>query len=303
MMGTESITIRLYEESAEELGRLDALVSVLPAAVTAALRVSAIARLATREADYDSQAMRAAAASLVAAGVDVVHAAVLDPVHAQWRERVEDGERRARSGAAIAPTDGATVGAASLDDASRARVLDALRPGSEPRPLLWRALQVVAWMPDSAEGELLAALILVAGGLADRVRLLPFAALRGPEREAACAAWRADDATVLTRVALPGLAAEARHLRVQLRLLLDAQAAEDAHLASVGRAAVTGRRALALLRDVLATSVPDLSERLGLSRPAAGAALERLVELGLAEEITGRARDRVFVYAGAWGLV
>jgi DNA-binding MarR family transcriptional regulator len=90
---------------------------------------------------------------------------------------------------------------------------------------------------------------------------------------------------------------------VQLRLLLDAQADEDEHLAQVGRAAVTGRRALAVLRDALATSVPDLSERLSLSRPAAGAALERLVELGLAEEVTGRARDRVFVYAAAWGLV
>ena len=31
--------------------------------------------------------------------------------------------------------------------------------------------------------------------------------------------------------------------------------------------------------------------------------LQRLVDLGVAEEITGRARDRVFVYAGAWGLV
>src|SRR5690606_41331766 len=106
-----------------------------------------------------------------------------------------------------------------------------------------------------------------------------------------------------SRRSLTSQAGEARHLRVQLRLLLEAQAEEDAHLASIGRAAVTGRRALATLRRDLATSVPALSAQLELSRPAAGAALERLVALGLAEEITGRGRDRVFVYAAAWGLL
>lgn len=301
--------VRLYEESAEELGRLDALVAMAPAAVSTVLQLSAIAHLATRDAGSvepagvtagttdASQAMRTALASLVAARVDVLHAAALSPALDDWRQRVEDGQRRARSGATLA------IPAFSSDDTARRRVADALRPGTEPRPLLWRALEVLAWSSETADSDLLAGLLLVAGGLADRLHLLPFAGVRGAMRSEACAQWRAGDPTALTRAGLSALAVDARHLRVQVRLLCDAQLDEDAHLASVGRAAVTGRRALSALRSALATSVPDLSERLSLSRPAAGAALERLVELGLAEEITGRARDRVFVYAGAWGLV
>lgn len=309
MQDFDSVLVRLYEESAEELGRLDALVAMAPAAVSTVLQLSAIAHLATQgggatedgrdtTADTDaSQAMRAALASLVAARVDLLHAAALSATLGDWQQRVEDGERRARSGATLA------MPALAPDDTARRRVADALRPGSEPRPLLWRSLEVLAWSSETAESELLTGLLLVAGGLADRLHQLPFAGVRGTARAEACALWRAGDPAALTRAGLSALAVDARHLRVQVRLLCDAQLDEDAHLASVGRAAVTGRRALAALRSSLATSVPDLSERLALSRPAAGAALERLVELGLAEEITGRARDRVFVYAAAWGLV
>lgn len=295
--------VRLYEESAEEFGRLDALVSVAPAAVPTVLQAHAVARLAS------PQATRAACASLVASHVDFTHAESLAPELDRWQSLVEDGERRARSGAALmipAPVS-SILPASSPADVADARaaemVADALRPGTEPRPVLLRALQVVAWLPDARSADLVAALLCVAAGLTDRLRLLPFAALAADARAEACAAWRAGDVGPLTRLALPSLAAEARHLRVQLRLLLDAQAEEDAHLASIGRAAVTGRRALAVLRDGLATSVPALSAQLELSRPAAGAALERLVALGLAEEITGRGRDRVFVYAAAWGLL
>jgi hypothetical protein len=185
-------------------------------------------------------------------------------------------------------------------------VIEALRPGSELRPLLWRALTVAAWLSDDegiADAELLASLVLVAGGLMDRVRLLPFADWRGAARAEAAAAWRAGDGEPFMRGALGALAASARQLRVQVRLLVDSLPDEDAHLAAIGRAAVTARQALAQLRLTLATSVPDLSQRLELSRPAAGAALERLVALGLAEEVTGRARDRVFVLSSAWALV
>ncbi|HRN53753.1 MAG TPA: hypothetical protein PK788_09665 [Gemmatimonadaceae bacterium] len=314
--------VRLYEESAEELGRLDALASVAPSAVSVLLQTQAIARLAS------PQATRAACASLVAARVDSLHAEALAPELADWRARVEDGERRARSGAALVIPAESSANAMRAGDAAGervtdvrvadarvadarvadtrvadARVADALRPGAEPRPVLLRAMQVLAWLPDVPTADLAAALLCVAAGLCDRLRLLPFAALPADARAEACAAWREGDVAPLTRLALASLAAEARHLRVQLRLLLDAQAEEDAHLASIGRAAVTGRRALAVLRQELATSVPGLSAQLELSRPAAGAALERLVALGLAEEITGRGRDRVFVYAAAWGLL
>jgi DNA-binding Lrp family transcriptional regulator len=67
----------------------------------------------------------------------------------------------------------------------------------------------------------------------------------------------------------------------------------------LGRAAITARSALALLRRRFVTTIPALADDLGLSRPAANDAVERLVALGLAREVTGRARDRVFAYGAA----
>jgi Fic family protein len=64
----------------------------------------------------------------------------------------------------------------------------------------------------------------------------------------------------------------------------------------------TGRRAGSALRihDALrsrpVTTVQDASARSGLSFPAAASALERLIELGIAREMTGKRRNRVFAY-------
>lgn len=292
-MSTSAAGVRLYESAAEELGRLDALLALAPSAVAEVLRYSAIARLSADPLE----ATRALCASLVAASVEMVHAAALDPAAAAWADRVDDADRRARSGAPLQLPEQLAIG-----EREREQVLDALRPGVVARPLLLRALQVAAWLPDTPQAELLAAAVLSAGGLTARIRLLPFADVPADQRTASCAAWREGDAEPWTRAALGVLAAQARQLRLQLQLLLAAMPAEDAHLASIGRAAVTARRALTQLRSTLATSVPVLSEALELSRPAAGAALERLVALGLAEEITGRGRDRVFVYAAAWEM-
>lgn len=40
----------------------------------------------------------------------------------------------------------------------------------------------------------------------------------------------------------------------------------------------------------------DIRARSGLSFPTAGSALDLLVELGIARELTGKRRNRVFVY-------
>ena len=74
---------------------------------------------------------------------------------------------------------------------------------------------------------------------------------------------------------------------------------EDARLDPLGRGAINARRALALLRERFVTTMPSLAEVLSLSRPAASDALDRLVAAGIAREMTGRARDRVY----AWGAV
>ena len=64
-----------------------------------------------------------------------------------------------------------------------------------------------------------------------------------------------------------------------------------------------GQRQLALLRLRFVTTIPALADDLGLSRPAASDAVERLVALGLAREVTGRGRDRVFAYGAADAMV
>ena len=66
---------------------------------------------------------------------------------------------------------------------------------------------------------------------------------------------------------------------------------------SLGRAHFSALDVLGVLRRDGAINVPDVAIALGISTPTAGAAVERLVELGIAREITGRARSRVFVYA------
>jgi hypothetical protein len=66
---------------------------------------------------------------------------------------------------------------------------------------------------------------------------------------------------------------------------------------SLGRAHFSALDVLGVLRRDGAINVPDVAVALGISTPTAGAAVERLVELGIAREITGRARSRVFVYA------
>ena len=65
----------------------------------------------------------------------------------------------------------------------------------------------------------------------------------------------------------------------------------------LGRAHFSALDVLGVLRRDGAINVPDVAVALGISVPTAGAAVERLVELGIAREITGRARSRVFVYA------
>ena len=70
-----------------------------------------------------------------------------------------------------------------------------------------------------------------------------------------------------------------------------------------------GRRANSALRlhDALQarpiTSLPEASQRAGLSFPAAASAMDLLSTLGIAREITGKARNRVFVYQHYLGIL
>jgi hypothetical protein len=65
---------------------------------------------------------------------------------------------------------------------------------------------------------------------------------------------------------------------------------------SLGRAAYSALDVLALLRAQIVITVPETARALGLTPPTAGAAVARLVELGIAREVTGKARSRAFAY-------
>src|SRR5690606_4226319 len=70
-----------------------------------------------------------------------------------------------------------------------------------------------------------------------------------------------------------------------------------------------GRRAGSAIRvhDALKTrpilSLPQISRTTGLSFPAASSAMSLLTELGIARELTGKRRDRLFVYDGYLALL
>lgn len=288
---TEEEIRRVSEIAADELGRLDATCALAPGATELALRLVVLTTL--------SQTTRSGFPALVAAEADPLHDARLPAATLAWRELLREEERRVRGGAVLSIARFAPVSAAITDDPHRER-LDAIwREAGSRRAVLERAIEFAAWSPDVAVGEAGAALLLCATGRMDRVRLLPFVTVAEPVRAPAIAAYRAGDTHEWTALALAALAAHARAARLLVRTVIDAPAAEESRLASIGRAAITARDVLALLRTRLATTVPLLAEDLGLSRPAASDALERLVTLGLAREVTGRARDRVFAYEAA----
>lgn len=278
---------RLLEEAADEVARLDQLCQLAPSAVARAARATVVAEL---------EGSPEARVALVCAAVDAAHGATIPSDVARWADDLDAEERRVRGGTPLTAARLAALGA--VDDLA---ALDAaVRSGSEVRAVLARAVQAAAAVGSGALADLAPALVLCAAGHLDRLWFLPFASLDRPAREVALAEWRAGDESPLLHLALSECAAAARSRRLHVKRVIDAAAQEGERLAPLGRAAITARRALDHLRDVLATSMPALADRLACSRPAAGAALDRLVELGLALEITGRGRDRVFVHAAAW---
>jgi Fic family protein len=78
---------------------------------------------------------------------------------------------------------------------------------------------------------------------------------------------------------------------------LDALFLEDRErIVPVGRRAGSALRVHTALKNRPLTSVNQVVDRTGLSFPAANKTLELLVELGIAREITGKQRNRIFAY-------
>jgi len=72
---------------------------------------------------------------------------------------------------------------------------------------------------------------------------------------------------------------------------------EDAErIQTLGRSAANALRIFDALRARPIATVTDLAERTGVTYPTAAKSMESLTTLGIAREITGRKRDRVFAY-------
>jgi len=101
---------------------------------------------------------------------------------------------------------------------------------------------------------------------------------------------------------LHAMAGDARGALQKLRDYLAAGDAAKAHAGEFGRGAPTARALIDLLIGAPAVTVQGASAALGVSVPSVGAAVQRLHEAGVVREITGRGRDRVFVYEPAIAL-
>jgi hypothetical protein len=65
---------------------------------------------------------------------------------------------------------------------------------------------------------------------------------------------------------------------------------------ALGRAAASALRVLDALRERPLISLGEVRNRAGMTFPTAAKGMAVLTELGIARELTGRRRNRVFVY-------
>ncbi len=102
-----------------------------------------------------------------------------------------------------------------------------------------------------------------------------------------------------TAGALHSLANEARTMRRLVSVYRDACATAAERCREFGRGGPSAVALAELLAGRPAVTVAEAAAALDISAPTAGAAVERLMSAGLLREITGRGRDRVFVYLPA----
>jgi hypothetical protein len=101
------------------------------------------------------------------------------------------------------------------------------------------------------------------------------------------------------RETFSALAREARTVEHGLAAARELCDTDEKHVRdSLGRAAYSALDVLALLREQIVITVPETARALEQTPPTAGAAVARLVEFGIAREVTGKARSRAFAYEG-----
>ncbi len=292
-IGSTQRELVALEAAADELARLDLLLLRLPPAAALASWLATVAA-----ASNDTASFR----PLVAAAADPIHDALLPRAVFELRGFASAEERRVRGGALLSLSRWTALAPGIATYPERPRLEALWQEAPADRPALLRAIGSAACLdsddPAAARiADLSAALLLCAAGRTAHLRFLPFTRIDAALRSAATRAWREGAEEEWTRIALAEVARSARRAR---ELVQGLEGEGDATaLASMGRAAISARRAMNQVRATLATTMPVLAEQLELSRPAASDALERLTSAGLLVEVTGRARDRVYAWAAA----
>ena len=95
---------------------------------------------------------------------------------------------------------------------------------------------------------------------------------------------------------LEGVAETAEEAVQTARRLLDLFEADRARIQKRGRQSGSLLRVHEALKQRPLSTVSEASSRSGLSFPATASAMESLVEMGIARELTGKKRNRVFIY-------
>jgi Fic family protein len=95
---------------------------------------------------------------------------------------------------------------------------------------------------------------------------------------------------------LTGVLATAEQATSTARRILAMFERDRQRVERVGRGAGTALRVFDILRRGPVSAAARIASRTGLSRPAVGAALVRLQDLGIVREVTGRRWGRVFAY-------
>lgn len=97
---------------------------------------------------------------------------------------------------------------------------------------------------------------------------------------------------------LRGVQETAENAAATARRLLERFAADRERIAGEGRRAGSALRVHEVFQERPVLSIPEARRRTGLSFPTASAATQLLERAGLVREITGFARNRVYVYGG-----
>ena len=79
--------------------------------------------------------------------------------------------------------------------------------------------------------------------------------------------------------------------------------ADERRMQEAGRRAASASRLLSALRERPVSNLNQLCEQTGMTFPTASKAMGHLIEVGIARELTGRRRNRVFVYDAYLGIL